>query len=396
MADVSDRVKSMPPYLFSVIQKKKKELEASGMDIIDLGIGAPDLPTPAFIIDRLVEETKKPNNHRYSTYHGCTEFREAVAAYYKRCYNVEVDPETEVLTLIGSKEGIAHMIMAMMNPGETALIPDPGYPVYRSAVHLIGGDSVYLPLDTSGSYEPKFSEISRETYETTKLMLLNYPSNPTAATTDFNTFLKAVTLARQHDFSLIHDAAYSDLTFKGYKAPSILQVEGAKDVAVEFGSLSKTFNMTGWRIGYAVGNKAMIKALSIVKSNMDTCQFLPIQKAAAEALNSDFSTVRESIAIYEERMEIVLAALKEIGITVEPPKGTFFIWAPVPEGYTSSGFAEKMLVDAGVIITPGPAFGPSGEGYFRLSLSVDTDRLKQAMERMKTFYTKGVQEWIKK
>ncbi|WP_028784504.1 LL-diaminopimelate aminotransferase [Thalassobacillus devorans] len=388
MPPIADRVTSLPPYLFSIFQQKKRELEAKGVDVIDLGIGAPDLPTPSFIIDRLAAEVQKPENHLYSSYNGCREFRQAVADFYKKTYQVELDPEAEVLALIGSKEGIAHMAMTVLNPGDTALIPDPGYPVYRSAVHLAGGKPAYLPLDADNGYQPAFHKVAEDTWDAATMMFLNYPGNPTAATVDDSTFDQAISLARKHKLALLHDAAYSAVTFGGYQAPSILQSDGAKEVAVEFGSLSKSFNMTGWRIGYAVGNKELIKGLSIVKSNTDTSQFLPVQKAGATALRSDFSAVKRNVAIYEKRMTIMLDALRSLGIEVSKPRGTFFIWAPVPSGFTSASFAEKVLEEAGVIITPGIAFGPSGDDYFRVSLSVDTKRLQEAAARMKVWNSK--------
>ncbi|WP_441007555.1 LL-diaminopimelate aminotransferase [Thalassobacillus devorans] len=385
---ISNRVTSLPPYLFSIFQQKKKALESQGVDVIDLGIGAPDLPTPAFIIDQLAKEAQKPANHVYSSYNGCQEFRQAVAGFYKRTYQVELDPDTEILALIGSKEGLAHMATAVLNPGETALVPDPGYPVYRSAVHLAGGTTTYLPLDADNHYRPMFDHVSKADWKNASLMFLNYPGNPTAATVDRSVFDEAVVFAKQHDVALLHDAAYSALTYNGYQAPSVLESNGAKDIAVEFGSLSKSFNMTGWRIGYVAGNRELIKALSIVKSNTDTSQFLPIQKAGAAALMSDFSAVKENVAVYEKRMAIMLDALQELGIKVTKPRGTFFIWAPVPKGFTSSSFAERMLEEAGVIITPGIAFGPSGDKYFRISLSVGEERLREAAERIKALNSK--------
>ena len=384
MSFISERVSSLPPYLFSVLHQKKKQLEARGIDVIDLGIGAPDLPTPRFIVERMAEEIKRPENHRYPPYAGIPEFREAVARFYKRHYGVELDPETEVLTLIGSKEGIAHLISAVINPGDGVLIPDPGYPVYKNAVHLAGGESFYFRLDPKQEYAPMLNEIPAEAIEKSKLMFLNYPSNPTAATVELDTFSKAISFAKKHHIAIAHDAAYDLVTFGNYKAPSLMQVPGAREVAVELGSLSKSFNMTGWRIGYIVGNKEIIRALSIVKSNTDTGQFIPIQKAAAEALDSDFAAVKSNNKVYDERMDVMLAALKTIGIHVNKPRGTFFIWAPVPGGLKSAQFAEKMLEEAGIIITPGTAFGPSGESFFRISLSVNTNRLREAAERMKS------------
>lgn len=381
---VSKRVQGLPPYLFSVIDEKKKRLQEKGVDVIDLGIGAPDLPTPDFIIERLIKELKDPSNFKYSGYSGCLEFREAVADFYKKQYDVELDPHTEILTLIGSKEGIAHAIPAIIDSGDAVLIPDPGYPVYRTATYLAGGDCIDLPLNPNDNYRPIFSQLSQVICEKAKLMFLNYPGNPTAATVELDVFEEAVAFAKKHQIGVIHDSAYGLVTFDQFKAPSILQVDGAKEIAIEFGSLSKSFNMTGWRIGYVVGNREIIRALSNVKSNVDTSQFLPIQKAAAEALKSDYKTVEQNNAIYNERLEKMINALKGIGIHAEKPRGSFFIWAPVPKGFTSQQFAEKVLEEAGVIITPGNSFGPSGEGYFRISLSVPTDRLDEAVKRIKS------------
>lgn len=387
---VSNKVKDLPPYLFSKFQKRKEELKAVGVDVIDLGIGAPDLPTPKFIIDKLCEEVQNPTNHRYSPYDGSKEFREAVAYFYQSHYGVELDPETEVLTLIGSKEGIANLIQAAINPGDTVLIPDPGYPVYKTAVHLAGGNSTYLPLDWQNGYVPMYDRISEQDKQDAKLMFLNYPGNPTAATVELNTFLEAITFGEENNIAVIHDAAYDLVTFDGYTSPSILQAPNAKEVAVEFGSLSKSFNMTGWRIGYVVGNKELIKALHTYKSNIDTSQFLAIQQAAALALRSDLSDVRKHNQIFKERMERMYQGLMEVGFQVEKPRGSIFIWSRIPTGYTSAEFAERLLEEAGVIVTPGTAFGPSGEGYIRISLSVELNRIDEVIRRLKEFTSRGV------
>mgnify|MGYP001254003782 FL=1 len=389
MKFASKRVQTLPPYVFSEFQKKKKALESKGVDVIDLGIGAPDLPTPDFVVDRLIEEARKPNNHRYSNYSGILEYREAIADFYKRQYDVELDPETEVLALIGSKEGIANLIKAVVNENESVLVPNPGYPVYQSAIHMAGAKSTPYDLVPHQGFRPDFSSVAAEEYEAAKLMLVNYPSNPTAGTVELSTFMEAVTLAKQHQFIIAQDAAYSLVTFDGYEAPSLLQVPDVKDVAVEFGSLSKSFNMTGWRIGYVVGNPEVIRALSIVKNNMDTAQFIPIQKAGVEALQSDLQSVQTNNEIYKKRMDDMLDGLSALGIHVDRPRGTFFIWAPVPEGYTSAEFADELLMKAGVIVTPGTAFGTGGEGYFRVSLSVATERLQEAVKRMKEFSKEG-------
>ncbi|WP_066400616.1 LL-diaminopimelate aminotransferase [Neobacillus mesonae] len=379
----SDRVGQIPPYLFAEINKKKAEMIKSGIDIIDLGIGDPDLPTPKHIIEKLAEEAQIPKNLKYPSFVGCSEFKQAVADFYLRQFGVELDPETEVLALIGSKEGIAHIVPTLIDPGDYVLIPDPSYPVYRMATLLANGQYYNMPLTKENHFQPDFEDIPKEILKCSKLMFLNYPGNPTAATVDLPFFKEAIDFARKHLIPIAHDSAYNMVTFDSYKAPSILQVEGAKEIAVEFGSLSKTYSMTGFRIGYVVGNREIIKALSILKSNTDTGQFTPIQKAAAFALNSDQSCVAEYNRIYKDRMTAMLNGLQSIGIEVEPPKGSFFIWAPVPNRYTSAEFVTSVLEQTGVIITPGTAFGPSGEGYFRVSLSVASDRLNAAVNRIK-------------
>lgn len=383
----SDRIAQIPPYLFAEINQKKAEMIRAGVDIIDLGIGDPDLPTPRHIVDKAVEEMRNPINHKYPGFTGCQEFREAVAKFYSREYGVALDPDSEVLALIGSKEGIAHLIPSLIDQGDYVLIPDPSYPIYRMATLLANGKVFTMRLTKENNFEPDFTLIPNQIKEQAKLMFLNYPSNPTSATVDINFFSKAIEFAKENYIPIAHDFAYNMISFDHYKAPSILQMKGAKDVAVEFGSLSKSYNMTGWRIGYVVGNREMIKSLAILKSNTDTGQFMPIQKAAAFALNGDQSCIAEHNSIYKERMTVLIDGLKTIGIHVEPSKGTFFIWAPVPKGYTSSEFVTTVLEQTGVIFTPGSAFGEMGEGYFRVSLSVPSDRLNEAVERIKSKLT---------
>lgn len=383
MITIADRVKSLPAYVFSEFQRKKAELEKEGVDVIDLGIGAPDLPTPDFVYERLVLEAKNPDNHRYSPYSGCSEFKEAVAAFYKKQYAVDLDPDTEVLALIGSKEGIVNLFQAVLNPGDAVFVPDPGYPVYQKGVLLAGGESILLPLNEEKGYIPEFSRISKRNKQRAKLLMLNYPSNPLGATVELNTFREAATFSKNNKILLASDAAYNLITFDGYKAPSVLQVPDAKDYAVEFGSLSKSFNMAGWRIGYVVGNKHVIQALATLKSNIDSSQFLAVQKAAATALKSDLSAVKEHNAIYQERMEKLYTALNELGISTEKTRGTIFLWAKVPTGFTANSFANKLLEEAGVIVTPGTAFGPSGEGYIRIALTVSKERLDEVVRRLR-------------
>jgi LL-diaminopimelate aminotransferase len=379
----SNRIRQIPPYLFAEINKKKAAMVKAGVDVIDLGIGDPDLPTPAHIVEKFVEEMQDPANFKYPNFNGCIEFRQAVADFYLRQYGVRLDPETEVLALIGSKEGIAHLIPTLIDPGDYVLIPDPSYPVYHMATLLANGQSYPMPLKKENNFEPDFNAIPKTILENAKLMFLNYPGNPTAATVDIEFFNRAVAFAKMHHIPIAHDSAYNMVTFDGYSAPSILQVEGAKEIAVEFGSLSKTYNMTGYRIGYVVGNPEIIKALSIYKSNTDTGQFTPVQKAAAYALNSDQNCVVKHNQIYHERMQAMLDGLKSIGVKAEPPKGSFFIWAPVPSGFSSTEFVTNVLEQTGVILTPGNAFGASGEGYFRVSLSVPNERLYEAVDRIK-------------
>lgn len=373
----------IPPYMFAEFARKKAEMTKAGIDVIDLGIGDPDLPTPDHIVDKLIEEIRKPANSKYPSFIGHIEFRKAVANFYKRQFNVDLDPETEVLALIGSKEGLAHIVPTLIDPGDTVLIPDPGYPPYRMATYLAEGIVRYMPLKEGNQYKPIFNDIPEDVLAASKLMFLNYPGNPTAATVDLSFFKEAVSFARSHQIVIAHDSAYNMVTFQGYQAPSILQVEGAKDITVEFGSLSKTYSMTGYRIGYVVGNKEIIKSLSVYKNNTDTGQFTPIQLAAAYALNGNQGCVHKYNDIYQERMAAMVEGLQAIDIFVDPPKGSFFIWAKTPKGYTSNEFAQSVLEQTGVIITPGNAFGPSGEGYFRISLSLPNDRLFEAIERMK-------------
>jgi LL-diaminopimelate aminotransferase len=379
----SDRIGQIPPYLFAEINKKKEKLKKAGVDIIDLGIGDPDLPTPSHIIEKFVEESQNPGNLKYPSFVGCMEFKQAVADFYWRQYQVKLDPDTEVLALIGSKEGIAHIVPTLIDPGEYVLIPDPSYPVYRMAALLANGRYYNMPMTKENDFKPDLHAIPGEILRQSKLMFLNYPGNPTSAAVDIDFFIDAVAFAQKHQIPIAHDSAYNMVTFDSYKAPSILEVDGAKEIAVEFGSLSKTYNMTGFRIGYVVGNKSIIKALSVYKSNTDTGQFTPIQKAAAFALNSDQSCIARHNEIYKQRMTAMLDGLRKIGVEVDPPKGSFFIWAPVPSGYTSTEFVTSVMEQTGVILTPGNAFGPSGEGYFRVSLSVSNERLYEAVNRIK-------------
>ena len=382
MGFTSQKIKDIPPYIFSEINKKKAELKDKGVDVIDLGIGDPDLSTPQPIIDELIKEMGDQQNFKYSNYSGCIEFREAVASYYKKQYDVDLDPETEILTLIGSKEGIANLVPTVVNPGEYVLVPDPSYGVYRMAAHLADAQSYSMPITEENNFTPELEKLPDDIKKQASLMFLNYPSNPTAAMVDLDFFNKAVAFGKENSIPIAHDFAYNTVSFND-PAPSMMQAEGAKDIAVEFGSLSKSYNMTGWRIGYVVGNKEIIKGLSVIKSNTDTSQFLPVQKAAAFALNMDQSVVTENVEIYRERMNAFVEGLSKLGLDVTPPDGSFFVWFPVPKGYTSGTFASEVLEKCGVVVTPGSAFGTSGEGYARVSLTHSVERLQEVIDRLK-------------
>jgi LL-diaminopimelate aminotransferase len=377
---IAKRIETLPPYLFAELDRKLAAKREQGVDVISLGVGDPDLPTPAHIVEALQEAADDPSTHRYPSYHGSPEFRTAVAAWYGRRFGVEVDPETEVMALIGSKEGIGHIALAFLDPGDEALIPDPGYPVYGVSTRLAGGTPVSLPMPSERGFLPDLDVAAVS--ERTKALWLNFPTNPTAAVADLETFERAVRFAREHDLLLLHDAAYSEITFDGYVAPSPLQVGGAKDVTLEFGSASKFYNMTGWRIGWAVGSAEAIRALGIVKTNLDSGQFTAIQRAAIAALEGPEEHLDRLRAIYQQRRDLVVGTLNGLGWSLKPPAGSCYVWVPVPEGHTSASFADRLLDEAGVFVAPGSGYGARGEGYVRFSLTVPDDRLAEAMDRL--------------
>jgi LL-diaminopimelate aminotransferase len=377
------RIEQIPPYLFAEIDKKKEEMRQKGMDLIDLGIGDPDLPTPKPIIERLKKAAGNPKNHRYPSYEGMIEFRTAVAQWYERRFGIKFDPGTEVLTLIGSKEGIAHIPLAFVNPGDVVLVPSPGYPVYRVSTIFAGGTPHFLPLRKENGFLPKLSEIPREVAEKAKLLFINYPNNPTSAIAEKPFFEEVVAFARRYQVIVCHDAAYSELAFDGYRPLSFFEIEGAKEVGIEFHSLSKTFNMTGWRIGFALGFSEIISGLGRVKTNIDSGLFQAIQEAGIEALNHFDTPLPEIIQIYERRRDVMVKGLREVGLEVEPPRATFYLWIEVPRGYTSAQFATLLIEQGGIVATPGNGFGEFGEGYIRMALTVDEKRLKEAIERLK-------------
>lgn len=382
-----DRLKKLPPYLFAEIDRMKRELVAKGKDVIDLGVGDPDIPTPAFIIEALESAARDPKNHRYALDQGMPELRQAIADWYKKRFHVELDPNTEVLPLIGSKEGIGHLPLALLNPGDIGLVPDPCYPVYRSGIWFAGGEVYSMPLLEEKGFLPDFSSIEDELPVRAKMMFLNYPNNPTAACASSDFFKNAVAFAKEHRIIICHDAAYTEIAYDGFKPSSFLEVEDAKKVGIEFHSLSKTFNMTGWRIGFACGNSQIISLLGKVKSNVDSGIFQAIQWAGVKALREGDSALRENVKIFERRRDILVDGLRSIGWQVPKPKASFYVWAPVPPGYTSQEIAAKLLKEANIVVTPGNGFGANGEGYFRMSLTIGENRLKEAVERIKKLHS---------
>jgi LL-diaminopimelate aminotransferase len=377
------RIEQIPPYLFAEIDKKKEELRQKGIDLIDLGIGDPDLPTPKPIIERLRIAAENPKNHRYPSYEGMVEFRTAVAQWYARRFSVTLDPRTEVLSLIGSKEGIAHIPLAFVNPGDYVLVPTPGYPVYRVSTVFAGGTPYFLPLRKENGFLPILSEIPEKVAERARILFINYPNNPTSAIAERPFFEEVVAFARRYQILVCHDAAYSEVAFDGYQPLSFLEVKGGKEVGIEFHSLSKTFNMTGWRIGFAVGNAEILAGLGRVKTNIDSGLFQAIQEAGVEALNHFDTPLPEIISTYERRRDILVKGLREIGLEVDKPKATFYLWIQVPSAYTSAQFTALLMEQAGIVSTPGNGFGEEGEGYIRMAMTVDETRLREAIQRLK-------------
>ncbi|MDN5325602.1 MAG: LL-diaminopimelate aminotransferase [Moorella sp. (in: firmicutes)] len=377
------RIRELPPYLFARIEKKIAEARERGVDIISLGIGDPDMPTPAHVIDKLVAEAHNPENHRYPTSEGLLAFRQAVADWYRRLYGVDLDPRREVVTLIGSKEGIAHISLCYVDPGDINLVPDPGYPVYNIGTLLAGGESYFMPLTAANGFLPDLGAIPSDVARQAKLMFINYPNNPTGAVADLKFFQEVVEFARSYDLIVCHDAAYSEITYDGYRAPSFLQAPGAKEVGIEFNSVSKPYNMTGWRLGWACGRADVIEALARIKSNIDSGAFQAVQYAGIAALTGPQEGLDEVRRVYQERRDIIVDGFNSLGWHLEKPKATFYVWAPVPRGYTSASFAEMVLEKAGVIITPGNGYGNYGEGYFRIALTISKERMQEAIERLR-------------
>ena len=376
------RLQLIPPYLFKEIDEKKEQVRARGVDIIDLGVGDPDLPTPKFIVDRMKQAVEDPSTHRYPLYSGMNDFREAAARWYKRRFGVDLDPESEVLTLIGCKEGIAHLPLGVNDPEDVNLMTSPAYPVYRMGTLFAGASPFFVPLLRENNFLPDFNEIPPIEARDAKLFFFNYPNNPTAAVADLEFFQKMLAFCQEYHIVPVHDASYTELAFDGDRPPSFLELPGAKDIAIEFHSLSKTYNMTGWRLGMVVGNREVITALGKIKSNIDSGAFNAIQMAGIAALDSDQSCVAENCRIYQERRDTVVSGLKKLGYDLLASKATFYIWLPVPPGFDSMKFTTHLLEHAGIVTVPGVGFGEPGEGFVRLALTVPKERLEEAVGRI--------------
>ena len=377
------RLGRIPPYLFAEIDRKVQEKKRAGVDVISLGIGDPDLPTPGRIVSVLQEAAADPANHRYPSYFGLAELREAIARWYADRSGVELDPATEILPTLGSKDGISHVPLALVDPGDVVLAPDPGYTVYVTGAIMAGAEPYTMPLTERNGWLPDLDAIPAEVAGRARLMWLNYPNNPTAATADRDFLERAVEFCRRHDIVLCHDAPYSEIAFGGYKPPTLFEIPGAKEVGLEFHSLSKTYNMTGWRIGWVCGRADLVNLIGQLKTNLDSGIFQAVQWAAIEAMSGGEDETKAANTVYARRHRLVADTLNSIGWSIEPPRATFYVWAPVPKGYDSIGFAGQVLDQVGVNITPGVGFGPHGEGYFRLSVTAPDARIEEAMARMR-------------
>jgi LL-diaminopimelate aminotransferase len=375
----AERMGALPPYLFARIDEMKAKKIKAGVDVIDLGVGDPDLPTPSHVVDELCRAARDPAHHHYPSYAGMPEFRIAVARWYMRRFGVELDPSTQVLALMGSKDGIAHIPEAFVNPGDFVLAPSPGYPVYRTSTLFAEGRVHEMPLTAENHFIPVLDDIPRKVADSARIMFLNYPNNPTSAVTREGFFKEAVEFAREHDLIIVHDNAYSEIAYDGYKAPSFLETEGAMDVAIEMHSLSKTYNMTGWRIGMAVGNGTILSGLGRVKTNVDSGVFDAVQRAGISALSGSDDCVREACRIYQERRDVLVGGLRKLGFLVDAPKATFYVWMPVED---CMAFTTRMLDEAGIVVTPGIGFGSGGAGYVRFALTRSTGRIQEALGRM--------------
>ncbi len=376
------RIEKLPAYLFAEISRKIAEKRSQGVDVISFGIGDPDLPTPEHIIDSLREASLEPASHRYPETGGLSELRQAIARWYRLRFDVALDPQREVLPLVGSKEGIGHIALCFIDPGDIALVPDPGYPVYAVGTMFAGGEAYYLPLREENGFLPDLESVPADVLGKARALWLNYPNNPTGAVADIDFFERAAAFARKHGLAVLHDGPYSEVAFDGYRPPSFLQADGAREVGIEFHSLSKSYNMTGWRIGMAVGNPEIIDALTRVKSNLDSGIPQAIQRMAITALDGPQDCIEEHNRVYQRRRDRLVAALRGLGLRVSPPKASLYVWARIPDGTTSTEYATRLLDEAGVVVTPGVGYGPSGEGYVRLSLTLPDERLEEGVRRL--------------
>jgi len=381
----SSRLGKLAPYPFVEISRIIAQKRAAGADVVTFGIGDPDIPTPQPIIDRLLEAAQRPPNHRYPETDGLPELRRAIALWYEKRFDVKLDPDREVLPLIGAKEGIGHAAFCFLDPGDLALVPDPAYPVYGVGTMFAGAESCVMPLHEENGWLPELDAIPHEVAREAKVMWLNYPNNPTSAIATQENFAAAIAFCREHDIALLHDAAYTEVGYDGYRAGSVLQLEGATEVGIEFHSLSKTYNMTGWRIGMAVGNADMIKALFQIKANLDSGIPQAIQEMAIEALTGPQDSIEDNRVIYQWRRDRVIKALTTMGLPVAVPKASLYIWARVPAGYTSAQFAARLLSDTDIVVTPGSSYGKYGEGYIRLSLTTPDEQIEKGCRRLEAW-----------
>ncbi len=383
--ELAERIRKLPPYLFVEISRKIAEKRAQGIDVVTFGIGDPDLPTPAHILDALHAAANVPENHRYPESEGLPELRQSIAGWYERRFGLSFDPATEVLPLIGSKEGIGHMALCLIDPGDLALVPDPGYPVYSIGTMFAGGESHFLPLTEENGFLVDFAAIPNDVARRAKVLWLNYPNNPTGAVASLGFFEEAVSFAKKHDIVICHDGPYSEVAFDGYKPVSFLEAKGARDVGIEFHSFSKTYNMTGWRIGMAVGNPVLINALMRVKSNLDSGIPQAIQRMAIAAAEGPQDCIAGQQAIYARRRDRIVAVLRQLGLRVQEPKASLYVWARVPAGTTSARYATLLLDELGVVVTPGNGYGEHGEGYIRLSLTIADERMEEGLRRLEAW-----------
>ena len=384
------RLDAVPPYLFAELERKLAEKRRDGVDVISLGIGDPDLPTPEPVIEALAAGARDPGTHRYPTNHGTDEFRAAAAGFYRDRFGVALDPASEVVPALGGKEAVGHVCLALLDPGDACLSPDPGYPPYTAGPLFSGAEVHYLPLEEENGFLPDLGSVPADVAARANILFLNYPNNPTGAVVEPGYFEQAVAFARANDLVVVHDNAYSEICFDGYVAPSFLETPGAKEVGIEIFSLSKGWNMTGWRSGLVAGNAEVVERYRQLKTNLDSGMFEAVQRATGAALTEARDFPREMSEVYRRRRDLVVEALAAIGLRVEPPKATPYFWVHVPEGYTSESFAELVLEQAAVVVAPGPAYGPSGEGFFRISLTVPDDRLEEAMRRMESSLRAGI------